>query len=141
MTKEREILKDYEGIAEEVVDFIEQENKNEMNHNRRYYRHNISLEYLTEKAVPVETFNKAKSIEDSNDFKELIDFIEDIENPSLLMALRSLPKKDFELIYMIFQLDIKACEIAKIMHQSKANVSKKYTRILKKIKQFIEEQN
>jgi len=101
------------------------------NSDRRYRRHNISLEAMSDEFAYRESIVKNYSIEFESSF------IESIENEKLRNALYSLTKKQFQVIEMYFEYGLKQSEIAEIMNCKKAAVSRLFNRAIEKIIVFM----
>ena len=93
---------------EMVYQFLKEQEKKDKNQDRRYYRHNISLEYLDEKSVPLKGDNYKSDSDVEKEAEALLAFIDAISNEHLVKALKKLTKSDLEIIelkYCICQLN------------------------------------
>lgn len=127
-----------EIVYEEFKVVIEEEIKKEENNERKYYRHNISLEYLQSCDVPLES---AESEQDSGVEKEaekLMNFADLISDTSLLKALKNLKEEDLKVIELRYRFGLSINEIAIKLQIKDEAAKKKHQRAIKKLKAFLE---
>lgn len=119
---------------EEFKVVIEEETKKEKNNERKYYRHNISLEYLQSCDVPVEFAETEKDSQVEKDVDKLMKFIDLISDPRLIKALKSLKEEDFRVIELRYRFGLSINEIAVKLQLKDEAAKKKHQRAIKKLK-------
>lgn len=121
------------NIYEELEDILKEEEKNEKNQKRRYYRHNISYEHLEEKH-----FYYKSDTTDANDIIDsMLEFQETIENRPLYQAFRKLKSKDIEIIKMRYVDQLSFKEIAEQLGMKEDTVGKRHRRAIDKLRKDI----
>lgn len=119
---------------EEFKVVIEEENKKEKNNERKYYRHNISLEYLQICEVPVEFAETEKDSQVEKEVDKLMKFIDLISDPRLIKALKSLKEDDLRVIELRYRFGLSINEIAVKLQVKDEAAKKKHQRAIKKLK-------
>ncbi|WP_243128213.1 RNA polymerase sigma factor [Clostridium niameyense] len=122
----------------EIEMVIEEELKKEKNNERRYYRHNISLEYLENLNVPVGIFCEKDSTSFNKEMEALFDFIDLISNEKLLQALKKLNESDFKLLELRYRYGFSLNEIAIKLQIKNTTARQRHIRVLAKLKSMIE---
>ncbi|OSA94580.1 UNVERIFIED_ORG: hypothetical protein B2H93_07945 [Clostridium botulinum] len=123
---------------EKVMEYIKEEERKEKNHNRRYYRHNISLEYLQKQNVPVEFQYLKSGFGYEKEFDEPLDFIDLIKNPELVKALKILKQLDIRVIELKYRLGFSLYEISLKLGIKYDATKKIHIRALAKLKKFLD---
>ena len=127
-----------EIVFEEFKVIIEEEIKKEENNERKYYRHNISLEYLQSCDVPLESVENKKDSEVEKEAEKLMNFIDLISDTSLLKALKNLKEEDLKLIELRYRFGLSINEIAIKLQIKDEAAKKKHQRAVKKLKVILE---
>lgn len=123
---------------EEFKVVIEEEIKKEENNERKYYRHNISLEYLQSCDVPLESAENEQDSEVEKEAEKLMNFIDLISETSLLRALKNLKEEDLKVIELRYRFGLSINEIAIKLQIKDEAAKKKHQRAIKKLKAIIE---
>jgi DNA-directed RNA polymerase specialized sigma24 family protein len=123
---------------EEFKVVIEEENKKEKNNERKYYRHNISLEYLQSCEVPVEFAETEKDSQVEKEVDKLMRFIDLISDSRLIKALKSLKEDDLRVIELRYRFGLSINEIAVKLQLKDEATKKKHQRAIKKLKVILE---
>lgn len=127
-----------QSYNEEILEFLREEERKESNHDRRYYRHNTSLEYLQKKDVPVEFDHLQADSDVEKETEVLMEFIDLINDPRLLKALKKLSESDLEVIELRYRFGFSIQEIAVKLHVNNEAAKKKHQRAIAKLKMNFE---
>lgn len=131
--KQNQSINESGKISEELEVVLNEEMKNEKNQKRRYYRHNISYEYLEEKHFYCkDNTSYTNSIIDS-----MLEFQETIEDDALYQAFRKLNEKDIEIIKLRYIEQLTFKEIALELNTKEDTVGKRHRRAISKLKKEI----
>lgn len=134
-------------LEEEIEDIIHRIMLDELNGDRRFYTHTQSLDGFAfsdgdeadESRSPLfEKYMKQLSVclcETGEG--ERLGWIEDINNPQLAEWLNTLPRKDIELLTLLYEEDLPQKQIAELCGCSEAAISKRKSRLLKNAKKFL----
>ncbi|WP_105614137.1 sigma factor-like helix-turn-helix DNA-binding protein [Vallitalea okinawensis] len=125
-------------VAQEILDVIAFEDKQEKNQQRRYYRHNVSLELMNEWYIH---YTKSQVINDNRMIKELnkyLSFVETIEDLDLYDALHELTDFDIRIIKMRYEGQLTFKQIGECLKMKEDTVAKRHKRALRKLKIIIE---
>ena len=127
-------------MPEEISNFLAEEERTEINQERRYYYKNTSIEYLREYNVPVEQL----AMQGSNDiFDEAVgdnpDFglLDIIENKSLQAALSGLKKIDITILTMKYRYGMSLEEIGAALNKDRSTVGKRHKNAIDALKKQI----
>lgn len=123
---------------EEFKVVIEEEIKKEENNERKYYRHNISLEYLQSCDVPLESAENEQDSEVEKEAEKLMSFVDLISETSLLRALKNLKEEDLNVIELRYRFGLSINEIAIKLQVKDEAAKKKHQRAIKKLKSILE---
>ncbi|EOR25393.1 MULTISPECIES: RNA polymerase sigma factor [Clostridium] len=123
---------------EEFKVVIEEEIKKEENNERKYYRHNISLEYLQSCDVPLESAENEQDSEVEKEAEKLMNFIDLISETSLLRALKNFKEEDLKVIELRYRFGLSINEIAIKLQIKDEAAKKKHQRAIKKLKASLE---
>ncbi|MDT8719605.1 RNA polymerase subunit sigma-24 [Clostridium sp. 19966] len=123
---------------EEFKVVIEEEIKKEENNERKYYRHNISLEYLQSCDVPLESAENEQDSEVEKEAEKLMSFVDLISETSLLRALKNLKEEDLKVIELRYRFGLSINEIAIKLQVKDEAAKKKHQRAIKKLKASLE---
>lgn len=123
---------------EEFKVVIEEEIKKEENNERKYYRHNISLEYLQSCDVPLESAENEQDSEVEKEAEKLMSFVDLISETSLLRALKNLKEEDLKVIELRYRFGLSINEIAIKLQVKDEAAKKKHQRAIKKLKAILE---
>ncbi|MBP2028122.1 DNA-directed RNA polymerase specialized sigma24 family protein [Acetoanaerobium pronyense] len=127
MSKEKKSL-------EMVHEFLKEQEKKDKNQDRRYYRHNISLEYLEKKFVPLKVENYKCDSDVEKEAEALLAFIDAISNEHLIKALKKLTKSDLEIIELKYRFGLSINEIAIKLSLNNESTKKRHQRALAKLR-------
>lgn len=127
-----------EIVYEEFKVVIEEEIKKEENNERKYYRHNISLEYLQSCDVPLESAENEQDSEVEKEAEKLMSFVDLISETSLLRALKNLKEEDLKVIELRYRFGLSINEIAIKLQIKDEAAKKKHQRAIKKLKAILE---
>ena len=116
------------AVTDEVYEAIQQLDKQEHLDERRETRRCQSLEVSMDNGWDI--------VDPYADIKTIIDKKERYKK--LYAALNTLPKEQQQLIYLVFFKGVSQQDIAQIENVSKAAISARITRILKKLKKLLE---
>ena len=119
---------------EMVYQFLKEQEKKDKNQDRRYYRHNISLEYLDEKSVPLKGHNYKSDSDVEKEAEALLAFIDAISNEHLIKALKKLTKSDLEIIELKYRLGLSINEIAIKLSLNNESAKKRHQRAIAKLR-------
>ena len=142
MTKENQ--KKAELFSVLIHEYLEEQEELERKADRRYYRHNVSLEGMESANVSVE-MNATKKSEEVLD--ELINnsenygLIEMIENEELLSAMKKLKEIDLSILTLRYKKNLYLREIAAEMEKDIGTICRRLDSALAKIKESIESEN
>lgn len=123
---------------EEFIEVLQEEDKREENNERRYYRHNVSLEYLQKYDVPIEFEYSKDSLGIEKEVNELLDFTDFISDSNLYKALKKLNESDFKVIELRYRYGFSLNEIAVKLQIKNDAVRQKHIRVLAKLKSMLE---
>ncbi len=115
-------------VADEVYETIQQLDKQEHLDERRETRRCQSLEVSIDNGWDI--------VDPNADIKTIIDKKQRYKK--LYEALNALPNQQRKLIYLVFFKGVSQQDIAQIENVSKASISARITRILKKLKKLLE---
>lgn len=124
-------------FLEEMNKNIQEENKRTMNQDRRYYRHNSSLDYLEEQKVILVHNRTERSIGESQALNNQLDFLELIHEPKLYKALKKLNDIDIKILERRYRKKMLFKEIADELDLTIDNAKKRHSRVLKRLKKHI----
>lgn len=114
------------SIIERFDLIFHEEDKKEFNNNRKYYRHNRSLN-----KIHIDTlFLKY-------DILEFFDLLDQIENNSLFKALKQLNETDLQIIKLKYIHKFTLHEIATILNLNHEAVKKKHSRALRRLRELV----
>ncbi|GKX28625.1 hypothetical protein SH1V18_11050 [Vallitalea longa] len=116
-----------------LEDILREEEKNEKNQKRRYYRHNISYEHLEEKHF----YYKSNTTNANDIIDSLLEFQETLENKDLYQSFRKLKPKDIEIIKMRYVDQLSFKEIAEQLDMKEDTVGKRHRRAIDKLRKGI----
>ena len=119
---------------EMVYQFLKEQEKKDKNQDRRYYRHNISLEYLDEKSVPLKGDNYKGDSDVEKETEALLAFIDAISNEHLVKALKKLTKSDLEIIELKYRFGLSINEIAIKLSLNNESAKKRHQRAIAKLR-------
>ena len=119
---------------EMVYEFLKDQEKNDKNQDRRYYRHNISLEYLDEKSVPLKGEKYKVDSDVEKEAEALLAFIDAISNEHLIKALKKLTKSDLEIIELKYRFGLSINEIAIKLSLNNESAKKRHQRAIAKLR-------
>ena len=119
---------------EMVYEFLKDQEKNDKNQDRRYYRHNISLEYLAEKNVHLKGDNYKGDSDVEKEAEALLAFIDAISNEHLVKALKKLTKSDLEIIELKYRFGLSINEIAIKLSLNNESAKKRHQRAIAKLR-------
>ncbi len=123
---------------EEFMEVLQEEDKREENNERRYYRHNLSLEYLQKYDVPIEFEYAKDALGIEKEVNELLDFTDFISDSNLYKALKKLNESDFKVIELRYRYGFSLNEIAVKLQLKNDAVRQKHIRALAKLKSMLE---
>lgn len=125
--KEVIIISNFEkSIIERFDSIFHDEDKKEFNNNRRYYRHNRSLN-----KIHMDTLHL------HYDILEFFDLLDQIENNSLFKALKQLNQTDLQIIKLKYIHKFTLHEIANILDLNHETVKKKHSRAIRRMKEIV----
>ena len=119
---------------EMVYQFLKEQEKKDKNQDRRYYRHNISLEYLDEKSVPLKVEHYKVDSDVEKEAEALLAFIDAISNEHLIKALKKLTKSDLEIIELKYRFGLSINEIAIKLSLNNESAKKRHQRAIAKLR-------
>lgn len=119
---------------EMVYQFLKEQEKKDKNQDRRYYRHNISLEYLDENSVPLKGDNYKGDSDVEKEAEALLAFIDAISNEHLIKALKKLTKSDLEIIELKYRFGLSINEIAIKLSLNNESAKKRHQRAIAKLR-------
>ena len=119
---------------EMVYEFLKDQEKKDKNKDRRYYRHNISLEYLDEKSVALKGDNYKGDSDVEKEAEALLAFIDAISNEHLIKALKKLTKSDLEIIELKYRFGLSINEIAIKLSLNNESAKKRHQRAIAKLR-------
>lgn len=137
------------GASEEEIEDIHRFMLDELNSDRRFYRHTQSLDGFAFSDGDVADESRSPLFEiyieqlsvcqgEISEWGRL-DWIEDIDDLQLLKWFRTLSQKDIEFLTLIFVDGLQQKQAAKLYGCSEAAVSKRKARLLKNAKKFLSE--
>jgi len=119
-------------------DIKAEDDKREKNQDKVYYRHNRPFESMGEQNVLDQSSAYDKSVDESKDFIERLNFLDIIENEELLAALKKFKKLDIEIIVLRYRYGFSLKDIAKKINITYETVKKRHTRVLTRLKEFLD---
>lgn len=132
------------GMTEEQIEQMHQFDLKVFNSTRRFFEHNqqsseVVLEESDDDKSPLfKKYLSALSVDlDSTNIKDRYWWIEEIENPQLLTAIKELSVDEIEFVTQIVFEELTQEEIAKVLGVSQAAVSQKLKKILKNLKKCL----
>lgn len=132
------------GMTEEQIEQMHQFDLKVFNSTRRFFEHNqqsseVVLEEIDDDKSPLfKKYLSALSVDlDSTNIKDRYWWIEEIENPQLLTAIKELSVDEIEFVTQIVFEELTQEEIAKVLGVSQAAVSQKLKKILKNLKKCL----
>ena len=117
-----------------IHEFLKEQEKKDKNQDRRYYRHNISLEYLAEKNVPLKGDHYKGDSDVEKEAEALLAFIDAISNEHLVKALKKLTKSDLEIIELKYRFGLSINEIAIKLSLNNESAKKRHQRAIAKLR-------
>lgn len=119
-------------VSEELCSILENLDNKELNNNRRNTRRHSSLEMLLEKGIEFEK-------EETNTIVNLeFEYLSNLDNEKLKEVITTLTPSQQNLIYQIYVLGLKQCDIAKQYGMQPNAINNRLKRILNKIKSFFD---
>lgn len=135
------------GVLEEEIEDIHRFMLDELNSDRRFHTHTQSLDGFEfsdggaadESRSPLlEIYIEQLSVCQCEISEwERLDWIEDVNKPQLAKWLKTLPRKDIELLTLLYVDDLPQKQIAELCGCSEAAISKRKARLLKNAKKFL----
>ena len=119
---------------EMVYEFLKDQEKKDKNQDRRYYRHNISLEYLDKNNVLLKGDNYKGDSDVEKEAEALLAFIDAISNEHLVKALKKLTKSDLEIIELKYRFGLSINEIAIKLSLNNESAKKRHQRAIAKLR-------
>ena len=119
---------------EMVYQFLKEQEKKDKNQDRRYYRHNISLEYLDKNNVLLKGDNYKGDSDVEKEAEALLAFIDAISNEHLIKALKKLTKSDLEIIELKYRFGLSINEIAIKLSLNNESAKKRHQRAIAKLR-------
>lgn len=113
-------------IIDHFDSIIDDEEKLEFNNNRKYYRHNRSLNKIHMDTLFLQY-----------DILEFFDLLDQIENNSLFKALMQLNETDLQIIKLKYIHKFTLHEIASVLDLNYEAVKKKHSRAIKRMRELI----
>ena len=127
------MLKENKNL-EMVYEFLKDQEKKDKNQDRRYYRHNISLEYLDKNNVLLKGDNYKGDSDVEKEAEALLAFIDAISNEHLVKALKKLTKSDLEIIELKYRFGLSINEIAIKLSLNNESAKKRHQRAIAKLR-------
>ena len=121
--RERKIMLEA-GMDEDSINKMLDYDKAYYNSRRRYEEHRVSESFCWDSLSVEETY------------EENVDFMDQISDRDLFLALKSLKNTELELIELYIIKNMRITEIAQHQGKSKSTISEKIGRIIQKIRKF-----